>query len=124
VTYTIEKGFIRDIRGGLDADLLKSYMRSFDDPRGNGMSHIGWGLDERAQWHSLVQFPGGMGMELRSFFGNVLFSTGPNNELGGPNDTACHVDIPMRGCSLFLDDRPIVVNGDVVVKEMRPVSRC
>jgi 2,5-dihydroxypyridine 5,6-dioxygenase len=88
------------------------------------MSHIGWGLDERAQWHSLVQFPGGMGMELRSFFGNVLFSTGPNNELGGPNDTACHVDIPMRGCSLFLDDRPIVVNGDVVVKEMRPVSRC
>ncbi len=124
VTYTIEKGFIQDIRGGLDADLLKSYMRSFDDPRGNGMSHIGWGLDERAQWHSLVQFPGGMGMELRSFFGNVLFSTGPNNELGGPNDTACHVDIPMRGCSLFLDDRPIVVNGDVVVKEMCPVSRC
>lgn len=123
VTYTIEKGIIQDIRGGLDADLLNSYMESFHDPRGYGMSHIGWGLNERAQWHGLTQFQGGMGMELRSFFGNVLFSTGPNNELGGPNDTACHVDIPMRGCSLFLDDKPIVLNGDVVVKEMRPAAR-
>ena len=114
VTYTIEKGFIQDIRGGLDAELIKSYMAAFKDPRGFGMSHVGWGLDHRAQWHGLTQFPGGMGMELRSFYGNVMFSTGPNNELGGPNDTACHLDIPMRGCDLFLDDEPVVLNGDVV----------
>ncbi|WP_045835384.1 leucyl aminopeptidase [Hyphomicrobium sp. 99] len=123
VTYTIEKGMIQDIRGGLDAELIKSYMATFDDPRGFGMSHVGWGLDERAKWHGLTQFPGGMGMELRSFFGNVMFSTGPNNELGGPNDTACHLDIPMRDCSLFLDDEPIVLDGDVVVKEMLPAAR-
>ncbi|MEV7005087.1 leucyl aminopeptidase [Streptosporangium sp. NPDC051022] len=123
VTLTIEKGFVTDIRGGLDADLLSSYIRSFDDPRGYGMSHVGWGLDERAQWHGLTQFPGGMGMELRSFYGNVMFSIGPNNELGGPNDTPCHFDIPMRGCSLFLDDEPVVRDGDVVVPEMRPAGR-
>ncbi|MER9761741.1 leucyl aminopeptidase [Mesorhizobium sp. M0138] len=119
VIYTIEKGFVQDIRGGLEAELIKSYMGEFKDPRGMGMSHVGWGLDHRAQWHGLTQFPGGMGMELRSFYGNVMFSTGPNNELGGPNDTACHLDIPMRGCSLFLDDEPIVVDGDIVVKEMQ-----
>ncbi|MEQ9692372.1 MAG: leucyl aminopeptidase [Bauldia litoralis] len=118
ITYTIEKGMIQDIRGGLDAQLVKSYMEAFNDPRGYGMSHVGWGLDHRAQWHGLTQFPGGMGMELRSFYGNVMFSTGPNNELGGPNDTACHLDIPMRDCSLFLDDEPVVIDGDVVVKEM------
>jgi 2,5-dihydroxypyridine 5,6-dioxygenase len=123
VRFTIEKGFITDIRGGLDAELLTSYIRSFDDPRGYGMSHVGWGLDERAQWHGLTQFPGGMGMELRSFYGNVMFSIGPNNELGGPNDTPCHFDIPMRNCSLFLDDEPIVLDGDVVVPEMRPAGR-
>lgn len=123
VTYTIEKGVIQDIRGGLDAELIKSYMATFNDPRGFGMSHVGWGLDERAKWHGLTQFPGGMGMELRSFFGNVMFSTGPNNELGGPNDTACHLDIPMRDCNLFLDDEPIVLNGDVAVKEMRPAAK-
>ena len=54
VTLTIEAGFIRDIRGGLDAELLKSYIQSFDDPRGYGMSHVGWGLDERAHWHGLT----------------------------------------------------------------------
>jgi 2,5-dihydroxypyridine 5,6-dioxygenase len=119
VVYTIEKGFVQDIRGGLEAELIKSYMGEFKDPRGMGMSHVGWGLDHRAQWHGLTQFPGGMGMELRSFYGNVMFSTGPNNELGGPNDTACHLDIPMRDCSLFLDNEPIVVDGKIVVKEMQ-----
>lgn len=119
ITYTIEKGTIVDIRGGLDAELVKSYMESFKDPKGYGMSHVGWGLDHRANWHGLTQFPGGMGMELRSFYGNVMFSTGPNNELGGPNDTACHLDIPMRNCSLFLDDKAIVENGKLSVKDMQ-----
>jgi 2,5-dihydroxypyridine 5,6-dioxygenase len=123
VTLKIEKGFITDIRGGLDAELLSSYIKSFNDDRGYGMSHVGWGLDERANWHGLTQFPGGMGMELRSFYGNVMFSIGPNNELGGPNDTPCHLDIPMRNCSLFLDDEPVVIDGDVVIKEMQPFSR-
>lgn len=123
VTYTIEQGRIVDIRGGLDAELIKSYMDSFADPRGYAVSHIGWGLDERAQWHGLTQFPGGIGMELRSFYGNVLFSSGPNNELGGPNDSPCHLDLPLRGCSLFLDDEPVLIEGDVVVPEMRPASR-
>ncbi|WP_306051043.1 leucyl aminopeptidase [Oceaniradius stylonematis] len=119
ITYTIEKGLIVDIRGGLDAELVKSYMESFNDPKGYGMSHVGWGLDHRAQWHGLTQFPGGMGMELRSFHGNVMFSTGPNNELGGPNDTACHLDIPMRNCSLFLDDEVIVEDGKLMIREMQ-----
>jgi 2,5-dihydroxypyridine 5,6-dioxygenase len=123
VTYTIEKGFITDIRGGLDAELIKSYMGTFHDPRGFGMSHVGWGLDHRAHWHGLTHFPGGMGMELRSFYGNVMFSTGPNNELGGPNDTACHLDIPMRNCSLFLDDKPMVLDGNIAVKEMQHVFK-
>ncbi len=121
IIYTIEKGWITDIRGGLDAELVKSYMEGFNDPRGMGMSHVGWGMNRDAHWHGMTpgEFPGGMGMEPRSFYGNVMFSTGPNNELGGPNDTACHLDIPMRGCSLFLDEEPIVIDGDLVVKEMQ-----
>ncbi|MGB3554557.1 MAG: leucyl aminopeptidase [Jannaschia sp.] len=121
ITYTIEKGWVTDIRGGLDAELVKSYMAAFDDSRGMGMSHVGWGMNPMANWHGMVpgEFPGGMGMEPRSYYGNVMFSTGPNNELGGPNDTACHLDIPMRGCSLFLDDEPMVLDGDLVPEEIR-----
>ena len=119
VTYTIEKGFIQDIRGGLEADMIRSYMKTFNDPRGMGMSHVGWGLDHRAHWHNLHDPHAGIGMELRSFYGNVMFSTGPNNELGGPNDSSCHLDIPMRNCSLFLDDEPMVLDGDIAVPAMR-----
>jgi 2,5-dihydroxypyridine 5,6-dioxygenase len=52
-----------------------------------------------------------------------MFSIGPNNELGGPNDTPCHFDIPMRGCSLYLDDELIVDAGELTVPEMRPVGK-
>ncbi|TDV98726.1 2,5-dihydroxypyridine 5,6-dioxygenase [Halomonas alkaliantarctica] len=121
ITYTIEKGWITDISGGLEAEIVKSYMDSFNDPRGKGMSHVGWGMNPNAKWHNFVpgEFPGGMGMEPRSFYGNVMFSTGPNNELGGTNDTACHLDIPMRNCSLFLDDSPVIIDGDIVVNEIQ-----
>lgn len=123
VHLTIEQGRIVDIRGGVDADLLKEYMESFDDERAYGISHIGWGLDHRARWSGFATDNRGMGMEPRSFYGNVLFSTGPNGELGGTNTTACHVDVPMRNCSLYLDDEPVVVDGDVVHEGMSVGAR-
>jgi 2,5-dihydroxypyridine 5,6-dioxygenase len=118
IELKIERGRIVDIRGELDADLLREYMAGFRDEKAYGISHIGWGMLEAARWGILAYDRRGIGMHPRSFYGNVLFSTGPNQELGGPNDTLCHVDIPMRNCSLFLDDRPIVVDGDIVVEEL------
>jgi len=119
---TIAAGRIGDIRGGVEAELVREYMANFDDSDAYGLSHIGWGLDERAKWSALATDKRGHGMELRAFYGNVLFSTGPNQQFGGPNATACHLDIPMRNCSLYLDDRPIVVDGDLVIEELRPSS--
>ncbi len=119
IELTIENGLIQDISGDFDADLLRDYMAGFDDEKAYGIAHIGWGLLETAKWGILATDRRGIGMHGRSFYGNVLFSTGPNGELGGTNDTLCHVDIPMRNCSLFLDDQPIVVDGDIVVDEMK-----
>ena len=58
-------------------------------------------------------------MESRAFYGNTLFSTGPNQELGGTNDTECHIDIPMRNCTMYLDDEPVVVDGEFVIDELK-----
>ena len=60
-----------------------------------------------------------LGMDGRAFYGNFLFSTGPNAEAGGSNNSACHVDIPMSGCSVSLDGEPMTVDGDVVAVEQR-----
>lgn len=119
IELRIERGRIVDIRGALDAALLRAYMESFEDEDAYGISHIGWGLNEKAKWAALATDTRGMGMEARAFYGNVLFSTGPNGELGGSNETACHIDVPMCNCSLFLDDEPVVLDGDIVVPEMK-----
>ena len=119
IELTIERGRIEGIRGGVDAELLRDYMKGFDDPKAYGVAHIGWGLNEKARWSALATDRRGHGMESRAYYGNVLFSTGPNQELGGANDTQCHVDVPMRNCTLYLDGEPIVVDGDIVVEEMQ-----
>jgi 2,5-dihydroxypyridine 5,6-dioxygenase len=122
IELTIEAGRIGEIRGGVDAELVREYMANFEDPDAYGLAHIGWAMNEKAKWTALATDTRGHGMESRGFSGNVLFSTGPNTQAGGPNNTHCHLDIPMRGCSLFLDDRPIVVDGEVAVEELRPAA--
>jgi len=59
------------------------------------------------------------GQDGRAFYGNFLFSTGPNIHGGGKRSTPCHFDIPMRNCSVFLDGEPIVSKGDVVPDDQR-----
>ncbi|MFM1653339.1 leucyl aminopeptidase [Brevibacillus sp. B_LB10_24] len=121
VKLTIKDGFVTEIEGGFDAMLMREYIESFQDPRAYAISHIGWGLNERAKWHSLALDSNVFGMDGRAFYGNVLFSLGPNTELGGTNDTKCHLDIPMKNCTLYLDGKLIVKDGDVVIEEMKPV---
>jgi 2,5-dihydroxypyridine 5,6-dioxygenase len=119
VEIRIEAGQMADIRGGVDAELLRDYIAGFDDPKSYGIAHIGWGCNEKARWSALQNDRRSIGMESRCFYGNVLFSTGPNQELGGKNDTACHIDIPMRNCSLFLDDEPVLVDGEFTIEDLK-----
>jgi 2,5-dihydroxypyridine 5,6-dioxygenase len=123
VEFTVEAGRVVDIRGGVEAELLTEYMAGFDDPDAYGISHIGWGLNEKAKWSAMAtDVPGSLGMDSRSFYGNVMFSTGPNIEVGGTNATPSHVDLPMRRCSLFLDGEPVLIDGDIVIDDMKPAA--
>jgi 2,5-dihydroxypyridine 5,6-dioxygenase len=119
IRITIEQGLMVDIDGGFDAELLRDYIAGFDDPKARGIAHIGWGCNEKARWSGLANDRRSIGMESRCFYGNVLFSTGPNQELGGTNDTQCHIDIPMRNCSAYLDDEPVLVDGEFVIEDLK-----
>lgn len=127
IRLTIERGVVTGIDGdGLDAALLRDFMRRWNDPRAYAVSHIGWGLDTTAMWDFLgtdkfaIQCGGADG---RAFYGNVLFSTGPNVELGGANDTPCHLDMPLRGCDLYLDNEQIIGAGEILIDEMVATGR-
>jgi 2,5-dihydroxypyridine 5,6-dioxygenase len=95
---------------------MNEYVHSFDDPEAYAISHIGWGLQKRAYWSTLSLYDreATMGMDARAFNGNFLFSLGPNNEAGGNRTTACHLDIPLRGCTVKVDDVEVVKDGRVV----------
>jgi 2,5-dihydroxypyridine 5,6-dioxygenase len=115
VHLTITKGYCTAIEGGVDADLLADYMASFNDPEAYALSHIGWGLQPRARWSTLALYDreATIGMDARAYEGNFLCSLGPNNEAGGSRTTACHIDIPIRNCTVRLDGVDVVTRGKV-----------
>ncbi|HEY2021446.1 MAG TPA: 2,5-dihydroxypyridine 5,6-dioxygenase, partial [Paraburkholderia sp.] len=116
IVLTVEAGYATRIEGGVDADLLREYMETFDDPDAYAISHIGWGLQKRAHWSTLGLYDreATLGMDARAFDGNFLFSLGPNNEGGGARTTACHIDIPLRRCTVSLDGVDVVRDGKTV----------
>lgn len=116
IELTVENGYATRIEGGVDAALLRDYMASFNDPEGYAISHIGWGLQPRCHWSTLSLYDREqtIGMDARAFEGNFLFSLGPNNEAGGDRTTACHIDIPLRNCTVRLDGEDMVRNGKVL----------
>jgi 2,5-dihydroxypyridine 5,6-dioxygenase len=114
IRLTIEDDYIRSIEGdGLDAQLLRSYFAAWNDPLAYTVSHVGWGMNPGARWDSLVMYDRGdlNGTELRAFAGNFLYSTGANETAGRYTD--CHFDMPMRGCTVQLDERVVVRDGVV-----------
>jgi len=119
ITLTVKDGYVVNIDGGIDAQLLSEYVASFNDPEGYAISHIGWGLQPRSHWSTLDLYDKEqtIGMDARAFEGNFLFSMGPNNEVGGNRTTTCHIDIPLRKCTVRLDGVDMVSEGVVQDKE-------
>lgn len=116
IELTVENGFATRIDGGVDAELLREYVASFRDPEAYAISHIGWGLQPRAHWTTLGLYDreATIGMDARAYEGNFLFSLGPNNEVGGSRTTTCHIDIPLRACTVRLDGEDVVRQGRVL----------
>ena len=121
ITMQLREGFVRSIEGDIDAALLREFMEAYKDPEAYAIAHIGWGMQPRCYWHtlSLVDREATSGQDARAFEGNFLFSLGPNNEAGGPRTTPCHLDIPLRNCTVKLDDVVVVRDGKVIDEAFR-----
>ena len=125
IRIEIRDGFIRKIDGGLDAKLMNNWLednrRTPDDMDGHAISHLGWGLNPQARWDALALYgddPDRTYASARVFAGNFLFSTGPNTQGGGKRNTRGHYDVPMRDCTVMLDNEVIIEKGRVVDEKM------
>jgi len=115
VELIIEDDFVTAIHGnGTDAELMRRYLAAWGDREAYGVSHVGWGLNERARYEALAMYDqrDTNGTELRAFAGNFLYSTGAN-EIAG-RFTEGHFDLPVRNCTVTLDGRAVVEAGRLV----------
>jgi len=115
VVLHIVDDHIETIEGdGTDALLFRSYLSAFGDRESYATSHVGWGMNQLARWDSsqLYDKRETWGTEGRVYAGNFVYSTGAN-ELAG-RFTAGHFDLPMRECTITLDDRAVVTAGVLV----------
>lgn len=119
VTLCLEQDFVTAIEGdSLDAELMRSYFTAFDSDS-YAVSHVGWGMNPAARWDALVMYDKAdvNGIELRAFAGNFLFSTGANETANRFTDG--HFDLPMRDCTVQLDDDEPVVTAGVLRADLR-----
>ncbi|SLN76336.1 peptidase M29 [Oceanibacterium hippocampi] len=115
ITLQIEDDFVTTVEGrGVDAELLRSYFEVWGDRNAYATSHVGWGLNERARWDAVTMYDKRdmNGTEQRTFAGNFLYSTGANQF--AKRFTLGHFDLPMRHCTVLLDNRPVVEDGKLV----------
>lgn len=115
VTLAIERDYVTRIEGsGLDADLMRSHIAAWGDREAYAVSHVGYGLNDRARWDSMALYDKRdfNGTELRAFAGNFLYSTGANEVAG--RHTRGHFDLPLRHCTVQLDGVTVVDAGRVV----------
>ncbi len=112
VRLVIEHDHVVAIEGAsVDADLMRGYFEAWGDRAAYAVSHVGWGLNRRARWDAMTFYDKAdfNGTELRAFAGNFLYSTGANEVAG--RHTLGHFDLPLRGCTVTLDDEPVVLEG-------------
>ena len=114
IELIIENDFVTRINGaGLDADLMRSYFAAWGDREAYAVSHVGWGMNPKARWDAMAFYDKNdfNGTELRAFAGNFLYSTGANEVAG--RHTLGHFDLPLRGCTVRLDDHMVVDAGQL-----------
>lgn len=119
IALTIQNDSITKIDGeGVDVDMMRGYWQAWAQAEGHrdayAVSHVGFGLNPAARWDAMTFYDKRdcNGTELRAFAGNFLYSTGANEVAG--RHTEGHFDLPMRGCTICLDDTVVVDAGEVM----------
>ena len=122
IHMTLRDGSVTGIEGGADARLLRDFFEGAKDPKAYGVSHIGWGTDDRMRWSvpGLRFWEGGGVVDSEGYYGNMTIAFGSNNfrNLGGTNESRFHLDIPTRNHSFWVDDIQILDRARFVPAEL------
>lgn len=108
VICKVHKGFITDISGGKQAEILKTNWESKKDPNVYNIAELGIGLNP------CCKFTGAM-LEDEGVYGSAHFGIGTNITLGGIVKAATHYDLIMTKPTIVADGVTIVKDGKVML---------
>lgn len=110
----IKDGLIVDIKGGMQAELLKRWFAQFDSIDSYRISHVGWGCERRANW----LFPG---QDNEAYYGNMQIAFGSNVGIfdGAQTLAKSHIDFVSLNNSYWVDDTHVMDEGEFVIDDLR-----
>ncbi|MBW1729275.1 MAG: leucyl aminopeptidase [Deltaproteobacteria bacterium] len=119
VIYEVEKGRIKEIRGGKEAEIVKKWFEKLDDPNMYLAAHVCYGFNPKAKL-------GYTTTEDERVWGCTEWGfgyQGPMYSGGKPREAASHIDGISLACSVTCDGQPITKDGEVVHPELRELAK-
>ncbi len=123
IKLKIEKGIIKEISGGIEAEIFRKWMASLKDENMYRIAHICYGYNPGARITGNIA-------EVERVFGVIQFGWGTQGPLLRPDlegkpgwRAASHCDGIMLNPSVFLDGEPVEENGKYVHPELLPLIK-
>lgn len=108
VKCKVEKGFIVEIEGGTQADVLRKDLQGRNDPNCYNVAELGIGLNPESRMTGIM-------LDDEGVWGSVHIGIGSNITLGGNIKAAIHYDLLMWGATIELDGRAILEGGELKI---------
>ncbi len=110
VEIRLEKGRIVDIKGGVEAEEWRGWVKNWDDPKMYHVAHFSVGLNPNARLRGYI-------IEDERIRGCVCIGFGSQmpDFKGGIGKAKNHTDIVTLYNTIFLDGKKVVDNGDILV---------
>lgn len=110
VKYTVKEGRIQEITGGWQADKLRAYYASLEDPNMYIAAHVCYGVNPNAKLE-------GCTTEDERVWGSTQWGFGHQGSCysgGAPREAKSHIDGICLNCSVYLDGVKILDEGTFV----------
>ncbi|NIM16415.1 MAG: aminopeptidase [Candidatus Aminicenantes bacterium] len=98
VSLTVENGKIVEIKGGTEAEKLKSLITTLNDENMYQIAEIGIGLNSNGSIRGVI-------IEDESTLGTAHIGIGNNIFMGGKNRAKSHIDLVFKDPKIYLDGK-------------------
>lgn len=111
VICEVVDGYITEMRGGEEAEILKKDLDSKEDPEVYNIAELGVGLNPHCYFCGFM-------LEDEGVWGSVHIGIGTSITLGGTVKAKSHYDLIMTGATLVADGKTLLKDGQVCFESL------